>query len=442
MTKPGCDLGDWRRGAQSADGTKQVCVSREGERTKASLHVRPEKLDGVQLGAVGREVHGEGTSVPNRLADDVHLVDVEVVHDDDVAGVEPRSEALSNEAKECAPANRSLAGHELRPLAESDGADERDRLPRAARARPDDTFAAQRARVLAAHAGLDEGFVDEDEAAQVRFLEERAEFFAPLSVLGRVSFEGDEGLFFREKPSRKSARWTADRLVDVRERLMSTSASSATVASGISATIVASKSAIDPWIGETLPPPRGRGSTELVSRCSRRSRFTVATPRPKSSAISRYVRPSARARTTASRSFKGITTSSRDHAHAIGSTGLSGNRAFHGPRPRIASEAILMNGCIVENEQGVGRILHERREEASRILTRDRLTAQRAFHTWHKDRHVAPTARAVLRSGSAPPRVAMSCAGQVTRGGGSRQQAVLDTRAGESVPGFDVVGSW
>jgi hypothetical protein len=105
---------------------------------------------------------------------------------------------------------------------------------------------AQRAAVLATHPGFDEGFVDEDEAAQVRFFEERAELLSAFAVLGRVALDGDERLFFRENPSRKSARWTAERLVDVRERFMSTDASSATVASGISAMIPTSSSASSP----------------------------------------------------------------------------------------------------------------------------------------------------------------------------------------------------
>lgn len=51
----------------------------------------------------GREVDGERSRIADRLANDVHLVDVEVVHDDDVAGLEPRREAFSDEPKECAP---------------------------------------------------------------------------------------------------------------------------------------------------------------------------------------------------------------------------------------------------------------------------------------------------------------------------------------------------
>ncbi len=57
-------------------------------------------------------------------------------------------------------------------------------------------------------------------------------------MLRRVSFGRDERLFLRENPSRRSARCTPERLVAAPERSISASASSATVASGISFTIV------------------------------------------------------------------------------------------------------------------------------------------------------------------------------------------------------------
>jgi hypothetical protein len=97
-------------------------------------------------------------------------------------------------------------------------------------------------------------------------LQERAERVATLAVLWRVALGRDEGLFFRENPSRPRARWTPERLVAISARSTSVAVSSATVASGISATILTSNSAIEPWMGDTFPPPRGRGSSDFVSR--------------------------------------------------------------------------------------------------------------------------------------------------------------------------------
>ena len=58
------------------------------------------------------------------------------------------------------------------------------------------------------------------------------------------------------------------------------------VESGIASTSVRNLASTFPRIGEKLPPPALAGVVDPVSRCSRRIRFTVATPKPVSSAIS------------------------------------------------------------------------------------------------------------------------------------------------------------
>ncbi len=306
-----------------------MCGDRE--RAKTAFEISPETLDRIQLRTVGRQINRKAASVEDRFADDVHLVDVEVVHDDDVAGIDPRRESLLHEAKEGAPVDGRFARHDLRSLSESDCADERHGLPRAKRSQALDALTTQRAAVLATHSRLHEGFVDENEALEICLVQERAEFFAPFEILWRVALRRDEGLFFRENPSRASARVTPDRLVLMPERRISISESSATVASGVSATIRASNSATWSWIGERLPPPRGRGSSEFVSRCKRKMRLTVARPMPSNAAISSYVRPSARARRTAARSFNGVITTRKDHVRRIAS---SGRRVNHAQRAR------------------------------------------------------------------------------------------------------------
>lgn len=59
MTKPRGDLLQRRRCTESSDGAQELVLRVECERSKASLHVRPEALDGIQLWAVGREVDGD-----------------------------------------------------------------------------------------------------------------------------------------------------------------------------------------------------------------------------------------------------------------------------------------------------------------------------------------------------------------------------------------------
>lgn len=305
-------------------------MRRNRERAQASFQVGPETFDRIELGTVRRQINRKATGIENRFADDVHLVDVEVVHDDDVARIDPRRESLLHEAEKLSTVDGRLARHDLGLLTQPDRADKRNGLPRSKRSQALHALAAKRSPVLATHSSLHERLVDEDEAFEIGLVQERTEFFAAFEVLWRVALRRDEGLFFREKPSRARARVTLDRLVAILERRISISASSATVASGVSATSFASSSATWSWIGETLPPPRGRGSSEFVSRWRRKMRLTVARPMPSNVATSSYVRPSARARRTATRSFNGVITTSKDHVHGIASSGRRVNALeFH-----------------------------------------------------------------------------------------------------------------
>ena len=136
----------------------------ERERAQASFQIGPETFDRIQLRAVRRQINRKAASVENRFANDVHLVDVEVVHDDDVALIDPWSQALFHEAEKRSTVDGRLARHDLGFLAEPDRADERDRFPRAKRPQALHALAAKRSPVLATHSGLHKRLVDKDEA--------------------------------------------------------------------------------------------------------------------------------------------------------------------------------------------------------------------------------------------------------------------------------------
>ena len=80
------------------------------------------------------------------------------------------------------------------------------RLPGPERPHPADALAAESPAELAAHPRLAEGFVDEDEPLLANGAHQRAEDAPALEIVRRVAFYRDEGLFFREYPSRTSAR--------------------------------------------------------------------------------------------------------------------------------------------------------------------------------------------------------------------------------------------
>ena len=173
-----------------------LVVDREG--SEAALQIGPEQLDGVELGAVSREVDRVGACGLDGGPDRQHLVDVQVVHHHDVARAEPRDQARSNEADEGRAGDGARMSHQLWLRPEPDRADERDRFPGAERPGPDHPRTAKAPAELAAHARLAERFVDEDEALFPDRAHQGAKDAPPLEVVRGVALYRDEGLFFRE----------------------------------------------------------------------------------------------------------------------------------------------------------------------------------------------------------------------------------------------------
>src|SRR5262249_35880293 len=119
--------------------------------------------------------------------------------------------------------------------------------------------------------------------------------------LRAVLLGGPLGLFFRGRPSRSSARKTAE----VPQATPVAARSSSRVASGQSATALRSRSALSPWKAGGWPPPWGLGAIEPVSRRRARSLYTQATLTQNRLAICSRV-PSPRSQAATTRSLRSI----------------------------------------------------------------------------------------------------------------------------------------
>src|SRR5262249_44100843 len=156
-----------------------------------------------------------------------------------------------------APENTSVHGagmsHQLGLSTDADRSDQRECTPRSSRPEPNGPLPDGRPAVLPRHSGRAPGLVDEDEVLRCDRRQQGRDQPTPVAVLRRLAFGRDEFLFFREKPSRCIARFTAARLVLTLVRSTSAASSSAAVASGRWATIRRNSSATLPLIGELLP---------------------------------------------------------------------------------------------------------------------------------------------------------------------------------------------
>jgi hypothetical protein len=65
VSEPARDLLDWHASSEPADGSGELELDVDGEGAEVTLHVRPEHLDRIQLGAVRRQVDDGRADVDN-----------------------------------------------------------------------------------------------------------------------------------------------------------------------------------------------------------------------------------------------------------------------------------------------------------------------------------------------------------------------------------------
>jgi hypothetical protein len=119
----------------------------------------------------------------------------QVVHQDDIARLEPGDQAPAHVAKENPSANWTMMSHQLRAFPLSNCSDKRQRLPGAAWSRPVCALATRRPAVLASHVGSAKGFIEKDELPRIHQAQEGRHETASPEVFRRVSLRGDELLF-------------------------------------------------------------------------------------------------------------------------------------------------------------------------------------------------------------------------------------------------------
>ena len=104
----------------------------------------------------------------DRSAHDVRLVGGQIVHHDDVAGLERGSQHLLDPRQECRPVHGTIEHHRRCHAAKPEAADERRRLPMAVRDRGQAAGATLRPTAEPGHLGRRAGLIDEDETLRIK----------------------------------------------------------------------------------------------------------------------------------------------------------------------------------------------------------------------------------------------------------------------------------
>jgi hypothetical protein len=79
---------------QLADRAPQAFNRAFGSRSEQFLELGESLFDWIEIGRIWRQIAELGVLGLDRLADALNLVGGEIVHDDDVAGLQPRGEHL------------------------------------------------------------------------------------------------------------------------------------------------------------------------------------------------------------------------------------------------------------------------------------------------------------------------------------------------------------
>src|SRR6185503_3407459 len=90
VAEPVSDFGQRYSCSFAASGPAKVGLDIDRQLPQFAFQVVPPKLDWIQLRAVRRQVDGDSAGCRDQLPNALHLVDVEIVHHDDVAALQRR----------------------------------------------------------------------------------------------------------------------------------------------------------------------------------------------------------------------------------------------------------------------------------------------------------------------------------------------------------------
>ena len=136
-------------------------------RADDGFQLREAELDGIEIGAIRRQIHERRANALNRAADAGHFVDAEIVGDDEVAGLERRDQYLLDVGEEARAVDRAVAHPWRREPRDTERGDKRTRLPPATRRVVMHAGAADRATVAPEEVRGDARFVEKHQVRGV-----------------------------------------------------------------------------------------------------------------------------------------------------------------------------------------------------------------------------------------------------------------------------------
>ena len=174
--------------------------------TETRLQKREELLNRVQLGVVGWNEHKSRSSTTHGFADGLHVMEANVVEDNDVARPQRRAQFRFDELEESLAVDGPVEGLPRRDSITAHGCKYRDVASTRERDDVDGALAATRPGSTWCHREVHTALVEVDDLLENPLRDLVDEFAPPLLDLGLEAAAGSKGLFFSVRPARSTTR--------------------------------------------------------------------------------------------------------------------------------------------------------------------------------------------------------------------------------------------
>lgn len=159
------------------------------------LDLREGLLDRIEVGRIWREIPEAGTGCADQLADGFGFVRAEVVHDDDIAGLEHRHELLLDVGTEAWAIDRPVEDARSGQAVTSKRSEECQCAPVAMRRKASQTLAFFAPAIERCHVGFDPGFIDEDQSVGIEAPLKAVPALPAASDVGAGLLKGEQSFF-------------------------------------------------------------------------------------------------------------------------------------------------------------------------------------------------------------------------------------------------------
>ena len=168
-----------------------------GEGPQAGFEFGKDLFDGIEVGAVGRQIEQLRPDGFNRLADPGHFMTGQVVQDDTVAWVERGNQHLFDIGHEAGAIDRAVEDGGSGQLVGAEGGNDRGRLPVAVGDLRHEAGAAPTAAIAPGHLRLERRLVQEDEPGAVELSRLGAPVLPGRYDIRSILFGGAQDFFLR-----------------------------------------------------------------------------------------------------------------------------------------------------------------------------------------------------------------------------------------------------